>query len=197
MYFTQKVRFQNLEDVLKIYKRQQRPLAEVLSFFTSEANRKKVEELYPQVKPLTVQEALLFENNEQRMLAMRLFSPQEIVENMKAIIIDKQTIHKKQIRWDKHLKPYTYEFMDTYILYEIKGKLFVTAENNRRNSFIDARNVYVVQCKCTSTGRVYFLYVPDEIGQKGDALEAIAWTMQINGKPITKEQYLNLMYSET
>jgi hypothetical protein len=41
------------------------------------------------------------------------------------------------------------------------------------------------------------LYVPQEVGEYRDAIMAIAWTMRFNGVPLKKEQYLNMMYSET
>ncbi|MDW8297672.1 MAG: hypothetical protein RMJ97_12405, partial [Raineya sp.] len=69
MYFTGGIRFQKLEDVLKIYKRKNMSLEAVLSFFSSASNREKVAQMYPTIKPLSVQEAISFENAEQRMLA--------------------------------------------------------------------------------------------------------------------------------
>jgi len=47
--------------------------------------------------------------------------------------------------------------------------------------------VYAVRCWCSTTGREYWIYVPRNIGQKGDALEAIAWTVQLT---ITDPEYI-------
>lgn len=193
-YYTQGVLFNRLEDILKIYKKQGRSLEEILPFFTSNYLKKKVNQLYGSIQALSVKEALCFNNIEQRMLAIRLFSPQELLIELNPILLDSQTIEKKQIRWTKDLKAYTNIFLDTYNLYKLSGQLLVekALKNWQKTS-----DIYIVECKCTSTNKKYFLFVPPEVGENKDAIQAIAWTMQINGNPISKEQYLHLIYSET
>jgi hypothetical protein len=38
---------------------------------------------------------------------------------------------------------------------------------------------YTVKCKDASTDRTYWIYVPENIGEKGSAIEAIAWTYTV------------------
>jgi hypothetical protein len=193
LFYTQGIAFDDLNTVLRIYRKQGKPLQEVLSYFELPTNRAIIEQHYEQLAPITVQEAISFANNEQRMVALRSFEVEEVAEALQATLIDEQTINKKQIRWDKDLKPYDYEFKDTYQLYKIPASS-LNLESNWRQ---DDPSVYFVKCQCASTDRQYFLYVPREVGEEKDAITAIAWTMRFNGLPLKKEQYLNLMYSET
>ena len=101
-----------------------------------------------------------------------------------------KTIYKKQIRWNADLKPYTHEFEDVYELYKVSSNLLGLEKRLWQN-------VYFVKCKCASSDRMYYIYVHPEAAKNHDAIEAIAWTMRWNGIPLTKEQYLHLMYSET
>jgi hypothetical protein len=193
MFYTSGVGFEELKTVLKIYKKQNRTLEEVLSFFSNPDNIEKVAKSYPAISPISIQEAIKLDNTEQRMIALKIFSHEEIIRDLNAKVLDKQTIKKKQTRWNKNFQPYEYTFEDTYILYEVKGeKMGVTLR-----SWMPPQNIYFVKCKCASTDRIYYLYVPKEAAANKDAIEAIAWTMQIEGTPITKKQYLTLLYSET
>lgn len=193
-FFTQGIEFEDIRSILKIYKKQQRTLAEVLSFFSQEVNRNQVSAIYEQVAPLTVKEAISLSNSEQRAVALKNFSIEEIVESLKAVLVDKQTVKKSHIRWDENLKPYKHEFEDTYELYRIEAE---TLGIRSRWAWQSDFEVYFVKCNCTSTNRQYYLYVPQYIGMQKDAIEAIAWTMRFGNQPLTKQQYLNLMYSET
>lgn len=192
-YYTQGVAFEDLATVLRIYRRQDKPLDEVLAYFEIPTNRAFVQSQYEQLEPLTVQEAIAFQNNEQRMVALRAFSVEDVAKALQSVRLDRQTIHKKQIRWNKDLQPYEHEYEDTYELYKIPASV-LNLERTWRN---EEPSVYFVKCKCASTDRQYMLYVPQEVGEYRDAIMAIAWTMRFNGVPLKKEQYLNMMYSET
>ena len=60
-------------------------------------------------------------------------------------------------------------------------------------------DVFLVKCKDTSTDRIYHIYVdPNISGATTDAISAIASTMRTSdGKPLTKEQYIDLMKTES
>ncbi|MEM9980966.1 MAG: hypothetical protein AAF734_00625 [Bacteroidota bacterium] len=193
MFYTNGIGFESLETVLKIYKKQARPLAEVLAFFSQEDNRKQVQQVYETLPSITIKEALALSNTEQRMMALRIFTPEEVAQDLPTEKIDSQTIEKKQIRWDQNLKPYEYVYEDTYTLHKIAAKELGIQER----SWWVSPDIFFVQCQCASTDRMYYLYVPPEAAENGDAIEAIAWTMQLEGQPLTKQQYLNFMYTET
>ena len=175
-----------------MYKKQEKPFDEVLSYFSQPKNQRIVEERYPTIAPFTVREALKLENAEQRMVAFRCFEPEEIATNLKATRLDKKVISKTQIRWTKQLKPYEFKFEDTYELFKIDAAT-LGIKGWRWND----PSIYFVKCNCPSTDRQYYLYVPESAARNRDAIEAIAWTMRINGQHLTKEQYLHLLYAET
>ena len=163
-------------------------------------------------------------------------------------LVNKQTVLKKRMRWDKNNDPYEYVFRDTYSLYRIKIKdLLGDATDYALNTFrrmssfeFDRNYIYAVQCRCTTTAREYWLMLPEASGLTSnnetdrllveankDAISAIAYTIQVPNKhnikriwrqgdiiitqlnneflsnaigkpePLSKEEYLNLMYSET
>lgn len=191
-YYINRVRFEDINIVMSIYQQQGRPKAEVLSFFSQPQNREIIEKDYDQTAPIQVKDAIKLANAEQRMVALRSFEPEQVAKELDATLLDSQTIEKKQIRWDKDLKPFEHQYKDTYELYKIEGKTLGINEWWWREPAI-----YFVKCECPSTDRLYYLYVPEEAANNKDAIEAIAWTMRFNDQPLTKQQYLNLMYTET
>lgn len=190
-YFVNRVKFEDLSTTLRIFKAEEKSKALVLSYFSQEKNRQAVAEKYDSLQPFTVAEALQLSNAEQRMVALRAFDVNTIAQELEAIKLDAQTVKKKHIRWDEHLKPYEVEFEDTYELYKVESEKLGFSY-----SWMDS-SIYFVKCNCPSTDREYYLYVAKEAAINEDAIEAIAWTMRFEGKPLTKAQYLNLMYTET
>lgn len=191
-YFVNRVGFESLEMTLRIFKAEGKSKDLVLSYFSQEKNRKIVEKTYDTLKAFTVAEALVLSNTEQRMVALRAFEVDTIAKELEATLLDKQTIKKRHIRWDKELKPHEVEFEDTYELYQVEPQKIGFSGNWWSNAAL-----YFVKCNCPSTDRKYYLYVSRDAAINNDAIEAIAWTMRFNGKPLNKEQYLNLMYTET
>ncbi|WP_299466350.1 hypothetical protein [uncultured Microscilla sp.] len=192
-YYVNRVKFEDLHIVMSIYKQQGRSKEEVLSFFSHAKNQQIVTKQYDTVAPIQVKQALKLANVEQRMVVLRGFAPEIIAQQLDATLLDSQSIKKTQTRWDKDLKPYTHTYTDTYALYKI------ASETLGLDGFWHWREpaIYFVKCECPSTDRLYYLYVPHEAAQNNDAIEAIAWTMRFNDQPLTKDQYLHLMYSET
>jgi hypothetical protein len=191
LYFFKKIKFEKLEVVLRLYKKMGKSRNDVLSLFSQDENRLFINVRYDDLPVMTVNDALALQNAEQRMIALTVFTPEEFIADINAELIDEQTIAKSHIRWDDQLKPYQRSFVDTYSLYKISA-FELGLENIARTA-----SVFFVKCKCTSTHKVYYLYVPEAVGNSADALAAIAWTYRFNGKPLTKEQYLNLIYTET
>ncbi|HEY9044756.1 MAG TPA: hypothetical protein VIN08_02625 [Ohtaekwangia sp.] len=194
-FYFHKIKFDDLELVLKLYKKENRTQEQVLSYFENPVARNYIQQHYASLTPVDVREVLRLPNAEQRMMAMSIIPHEELLKIIKAELIDKQTIHKKQVRWDKQLQPYEYEYDDVYTLYRIAAENFGIRQNNM--GFTKAPAVYMVKCKCASTDRIYYQYIPEWVGSKNDAIEAIAWTFRIQGTHLTKEQYLHFMYAET
>ena len=86
-FYTQQVRFDDLSLVLRIYKKQKKSLDEVVSFFSKEENIKSVYEVYSDLSPIAIQEAMQLENLEHRMVALSAFTIEEIINDLKAEIV--------------------------------------------------------------------------------------------------------------
>jgi hypothetical protein len=139
-----------------------------------------VEEMWESIIPLTASDAFAVQNQEQRRVMFQCLGVEKLFKELEPTLLDRQVLKMSNLRWDNHNQPYQQELEDVYELYEIDGqKLFGDV---KRSQFIlmDRETVYAVRCWCTTTGREYWLYVPREIGAKKDAVEAIAWTIQLN-----------------
>jgi hypothetical protein len=188
-----------------------------------------VEEVWNEIIPFTVQEALLQPNMEIRRTMFDCIGVARLFRELSPELLDKQVIKKVRTRWDEKYQPFEYKYNDTYELYKINGhKLF-----KQDNSFRSPDPVFAVRCWCTTTQREYWIYVPLTAAYQWtpgnlphstpDAISAIAWTIRINithpkriyrqgdiivvqesimsrevwPYHLTKDQYLELMYSET
>lgn len=208
---------------------------EVITHEGMYAFRDFVHEMWDDIIPVTVQEALANKNVEVRRTYFDCIGVQTLFKELEPTLRDKQVINKKRMRWDGNNDPYQYEFEDVYELYEIDGKkLFETDRWGRVPT-----PVFAVRCWCTTTNREYWIYVNEEAATgdrsfgwripeeddaiKYDAIRAIAWTVRIDvSNPeriyrqgdiivaklspdskdkaayhLTKDEYLQLMYSET
>jgi len=203
----------------------------------------KIEPLWDNIEELTFEQCITEENAEKRRVFFTSLGPEKIFTDpkMSPELLNEQTISKTRMNWDEDLKEYTKEFEDTYSLYRINGNSLVSGDRLAGMGIDQGRIfwIYAVRCYCTSTGREYWLMVPEDACTRGeeegkyDAVGAIAWTMQIDIKnpellyrhgdvilakfppepefhyenddperatemrPITKEQYLSLLFSET
>ena len=106
-------------------------------------------------------------------------------------LLDKKSFTYTNTSWDDDMEDFScVRQTDNYELYQIEGSKFFTEkelEENKWHYSVKRETVYAVRCWCTTTGREYWIYVPAYIGEKKDALEAIAWTVQLN---ITEPKYI-------
>ncbi len=134
---------------------------------------------------VNVSEAFAEKNIEVRRLYFKAIGVAEMFRELEPKLVDKQVLEKEGITWLENGTEISTTMRDEYELYEIQGKkLFPEEEQEWRAA---NATVYAVRCWCSTTGREYWIYVPRNIGQKGDALEAIAWTVQLN---ITEPEYI-------
>lgn len=210
-----------------------------------------MEEMWDNIELVKVSDAFAQTNLEKRRVYFNCIGVETLFKELNPTLLDSQTVTKRRAQWGDDNTEQEYVFEDTYELYEIdQAKLEI-----KNNWGGDADNIYAVKCKCTTTGREYWIYVPINVAtgienwqyaawKRGnpatkdafmgtnvgpsivpdyDAIRAIAWTIRIDylnperiyrqgdiivcklGKDsvktspyhITKDQYLNLMYSET
>lgn len=151
-----------------------------------------ITEMWEDIKPVTVEEALKEQNTENRRTYFSCIGVQNLFKQMKPKLLDRQEIKKKRKRWDDKNDPYEYNFTDVYELYKIPASKLFTKEQIKKNTstWNEQRNdTYAVRCWCTTTNREYWIYVPREaaLGNRwkndddtADAVRAIAWTIRIN-----------------
>ncbi len=136
-----------------------------------------VSTVWSEVKPIEISEAFEQKNTERRRLYFDTIGVDKIFEYVEPELLDQKDVALNNRRWDKDGKEYLQTGIDTYSLYKINGE---TLFGNTISEWQRINNtVYAVKCSCTSTGRNYWLYVPREVGEKGSALDAIAWTCRI------------------
>jgi len=191
-FYVNRVRFEKRKTYARLLRAQGLALADALKLFHHPENRAYIEEHYENLSPYTVREALKLKNAEQRMAALTLLDMETVIREVGAVKLDKQVLEKKQIRWDENGEPYHHVFRDSYELFTMKIK-----KKETPGVWDFDTDVYFVKCVCPSTDRKYYLYVPPHVGEEKDALGAVAWTMRFNGNPLSKEEYVRFMYSET
>jgi hypothetical protein len=144
--------------------------------------------MWDDIKEVTVKEALQLKNTEDRRTYFDCIGPKRMFEQVKTKQLDRQVVKKKRARWDDKNKEYEYEFEDVYELYKIPySELF----EKPAEKWMRQDDIFVVRCWCTTTGREYWLFVPENgcsetnYTEKGskityDAIKAIAWTIRTN-----------------
>lgn len=215
-YYHKGIQFDNIETLLRIYKTNgislELLLSEYICLNSTEPKYleaiKIVKETYENLEPFTPKEVFKdFTNQEQKMCLLSLFAPEDIAKSLDSVIVDTQTIKKKQTRTvitdrldqnDKtnldllsidNVSLEEVEYDDTYELHKSDAGVLGTEDD-----------VYFVKCKDTSTNRVYYLFVDPEAAPEvsTDAISAIASTMRKDdGSPLNKAEYLELLESET
>jgi len=116
------------------------------------------------LKAITLKECIALENEEQKAIAFRGFTPEEIVVGLNLEIIGEETVMKKHKRWtvtEDGISEEEVEFPDTYTLYKH------TISTPSGDSVFG-----IIKCKDTSTDRMYFLYV-DITTKKGSNNETL------------------------
>lgn len=148
-----------------------------------------VKEMWDDVLPVTVKEALATDNTEIRRIYFDCIGVAKLFKELEPKLRDRQVIKKKRHKWDEDNKEDLYEFEDVYELYEIEGTKLYNKDSFGR----EPNPVYAVRCWCTTTNREYWIYVNQEAATgerwwyagsaesyKYDAIKAIAWTIRID-----------------
>ena len=142
-----------------------------------------VEEMWDNIAPITVEGAFGEMNLEKRRVMFDCIGVPKLFAELNPDLLDKQTIAKNRTRWDENNLPYVYQFEDTYELYKIDGNKLFKVDSE----WVRPTSIYAVRCWCTSTGREYWINVPEDISVgtrwsrlTPDAVRAIAWTIRLD-----------------
>lgn len=178
-----------LEEALQLWKTQYKSFAEfmknVIIYESLEEFGDFVSKRWSKIKPIDVKEAFNQNNVEKRRLYFDTIGVDKIFEKVNTVMLDTRQVALNNCRWDSDGKMYMQTGIDEYSLFKIDAEdLFGSTLNSWQKQ---SNTVYAVRCSCTTTGRKYWLYVPAEIGIKGSALDAIAWTCRM---PITNPKAL-------
>lgn len=136
---------------------------------------------------VTVLEALSIPNMEARRVCFRYVGIDTIFKELDPQLVDNQVI-KKATKVNE--KGELESFEDTYQLYKVMGQKLREGTTDTMRQIAD---FYILRCYCTSTGREYLIYIRDiwnrqlrwgasneaGVGEKPDAIEAVAWTIQV------------------
>lgn len=145
----------------------------------------EIEESWNDIPEITVSMAFAEKNIEVRRLYFKAIGVIDLFKELKPVLIDKQTLEKEGISWLENNTEVSKTMKDEYELYEIEGsRLFPEEKSEWR---VQNATIYAVRCWCSTTSREYWIYVPSNIGRNKDAIEAIAWTVQLN---ITEPEYI-------
>lgn len=140
--------------------------------------------IWKEIPVLKAQDAFAEPNLEMRRLFFKAIGVEKMFKELEPELVNEQTLVLNNMTWNESDKSMDIVIIhDKYELYKIKGdKLFPEEKSEWRRGNADT---YAVRCWCTTTNREYWIYVPRHIGEKNDAVEAIAWTVQL---PITNPE---------
>lgn len=135
--------------------------------------------VWKDIKVATAQDAFAKENLEVRRLYFKAIGIEKMFQELEPTLVAEETIVFNNAVWNESDSSMDVKIIhDKYELYLIKGsKLFPEEKSEWRR---DNADIYAVRCWCTTTGREYWIYVPRFVGERKDAIEAIAWTFQLN-----------------
>ena len=138
------------------------------------------------IPDITISEAFSEKNMEIRRLCFKAIGVIELFKALEPELIHKDIIDYDNIITDSIGNQSKVATGDEYELYKIDGnKLFPEEKSEWRAA---NATIYAVRCWCTTTKREYWIYVPRFVGEKNNAIEAIAWTIRLSH---TNPKYLH------
>jgi len=154
----------------------------------------QLSDIWNDIEPLTFREIGELENLEQRRVGVLCMGLERLAEQINPTLLDRQTIEKVSNFIDSNGKLVKEKYQDTYELYEVKGEVFGKSQWGRTMN-----DCHFVKFKDTSTDRMYmiwvdlssvartnfaegksYFYYSDEMKDKINAIQCIAWTIQTN-----------------
>jgi hypothetical protein len=136
-----------------------------------------MEDFWDSIEELTPIEMFGEDNLERRRVLFSYYGPENIAKNFKLLEVAKETIKKNNVKVVDG-KEISYTFEDTYTLYKVTDPLFLDKINEGCHNW-NKIEVFMVHCKCTTTGRDYYIYVPENVAYDKDPIKCIAWTIMV------------------
>lgn len=153
----------------------------------------ELEDFWGDIEPLTFKEIAKFENLEKRRIGINHLGLDKLVESVNPTLVDSKTLQKTTSWVNDDGVFETFDFDDTYELFKVSKDYFNDGLVNDWRGMRE--DVYYVRCKDTSTDREYLIWVDiANVLRTNDksswsyedkdlnAIEAIAWTIQVDVK---------------
>ena len=152
---------------------------------------KVLEDFWLDIVPATFSDIAQLPNLEQRRIGIRELGLDRLVKEVNPKLLNSTTLKKTNTWVNENGELETFEFEDTYELYEVKGDVF----SKGLDKWQTMNDCHYVKCKDTSTDREYLIWVnladvfrtnfdnwysADEHKDKINSIMAIAWTITTN-----------------
>lgn len=182
---------------------------------------------WEEINAVTAEEAMQEANMERRRVMFDCIGVSRLFAALEPELLDRQVVSKKRTRWNSDNASYIHGFEDVYELYKIDGKKLFAGDFAEQNAVYavrcwcttTSREYWIYVPEEIALGRPRW----SNSFAEPDAIRAIAWTIRIDvSEPkrlyrqgdiiiaeesslsksvdpyhLTKEQYLQLMFSET
>ena len=144
------------------------------------------------IVPATFSDIAQLENLEQRRIGIGALGLERLISEVNPTLLDSRTLNKSTTWVNENGELHTFDYDDTYELYQVKGEVFSQGLSN----FQKMEDSFYVKCKDTSTDREYLIWIePQSVFntnrdntwyQRGvsykelNAIECVAWTITTN-----------------
>lgn len=155
---------------------------------------KPIQDIWEDIVPATFSDIAQLPNLEQRRIGIRALGLERLIAEVNPTLLNKTTIKKSNMWVNENGVLETFNFEDTYELYEVKGEVF----SQGLNEFQKMADCHYIRCKDTSTDREYLIWVdlqsvwdtnnpnnsgwkrPSNYINKINAIQCVAWTITTN-----------------
>jgi hypothetical protein len=153
---------------------------------------KSLDSFWNDIVPANFSDIAQLPNLEQRRIGIRAMGLDRLIKEVNPKLLNSTTLKKSTTWVNENGEIETFEYNDTYELYEVKGDVF----SQGLDSWQKMEDCHYIKCKDTSTDREYLIWVDlrsvyrtnfpndwynaKEDKKKITSIQAIAWTITTN-----------------
>lgn len=157
-------------------------------------NFNAIQDIWEDIVPATFTDIAQLPNLEQRRVGIRALGLERLIAEVNPTLLNKTTLKKSNMWINENGVLETFDFEDTYELYEVKGEVF----SKGLERWQQMKDCHYIRCKDTSTDREYLIWVdlesvwdtnnpnksgwqrPSDYIKKINAIQCVAWTITTN-----------------
>jgi hypothetical protein len=144
------------------------------------------------IVPATFSDIAQLPNLEQRRIGIGALGLERLTSEVNPILLDRKTLNKSTTWVNENGELHTFNYDDTYELYQVKGEVFSQGLSSGQTM----ADSFYVKCKDTSTDREYLIWIePQSVYRTNrdntwyqhgksykelNAIECVAWTITTN-----------------